>query len=88
MTKNTGTLGDWAAGASPANLEYVIVTNPVAGTVLNLSSPQGELQPGKIVTIVIGLDQNIKIGRDSQFNLKTTNGNVIVGTINIGQQAG
>jgi len=92
MTTSTAALGNWVngTGASPASLEYVVVTNPGATppTVLNLASSQGEIQPGETVTIVIGLDQNIKIGRDTQFNLKTTNGNTIVGTINIGQQSG
>ena len=53
-----------------------------------MPATQGEIQPGQTVTILLSLDQQIKIGRDTQFNLKTTNGNVIVGTINIGQQSG
>ncbi len=91
MTTNTGgAIGDFAVAGSvnPADGEYVIVLNPSAGISLNLAASQGEIQPGQTVTILIGLDQNIKIGRDSQFNLKTTNGNVVVGTINIGQQSG
>ncbi len=55
---------------------------------MDLAASQGEIQPGQTVTVLIGLEQNIKIGRDTQFNLKTTNGNVILGTINIGQQSG
>ena len=92
MTTNTlGAIGDWAAaGASvnPADGEYVIVLNPSSGISLDLAASQGEIQPGQTVTVLIGLDQNIKIGRDTQLNLKTTNGNVILGTINIGQQSG
>ncbi len=91
MDTGVAAVGAWVAlGASdqPANLEYVVLTNPAANTVLNLASSQGEIQPGETITIIVGLDQNIKIGRDTQFNLKTTNGNVILGTINIGQQSG
>ena len=91
MDTGVAAVGAWVAlGASdqPANLEYVVLTNPSANTVLNLASTQGEIQPGETVTLIVGLDQNIKIGRDTQFNLKTTNGNVILGTINIGQQSG
>jgi len=91
MTNNTGgAIGDWASGGSsnPGDKEYVIILNPGTGISLDLPASQGEIQPGQTVTILIGLDQNIKIGRDTQFNLKTTNGNTIVGTINIGQQSG
>ncbi len=91
MTNNTaGAIGDWAAAGSdnPPAGEYVIILNPGNGISLDLPASQGEIQPGQTVTILIGLDQNIKIGRDTQFNLKTTNGNTIVGTINIGQQSG
>jgi len=91
MTSDTsGAIGDWAAGGSadPASGEYVIILNPGAGLSLDLTASQGEIQPGQTVTMLFGLDQNIKIGRDTQFNLKTTNGNTIVGTINIGQQSG
>ncbi len=91
MTTNTlGAIGDYvvAGSVNPADGEYVIVLNPSSGISLDLAASQGEIQPGQTVTILIGLDQNIKIGRDSQFNFKTTNGNVVVGTINIGQQSG
>ncbi len=91
MTNNTGgTIGDWASTGSdnPPAGEYVIILNPGNGISLDLPASQGEIQPGQTVSILIGLDQNIKIGRDTQFNLKTTNGNTIVGTINIGQQSG
>ncbi len=91
MTTGTGgAIGNWASGGSsdPADGEYVIVLNPGAGISLDLTASQGEIQPGQTVTVLIGLEQNIKIGRDTQFNLKTTNGNVILGTVNIGQQSG
>ncbi len=91
MTTDTlGAIGDYntAGSVNPADGEYVIILNPSAGISLDLTASQGEIQPGQTVTVLIGLDQNIKIGRDTQFNLKTTNGNVILGTVNIGQQSG
>jgi hypothetical protein len=89
MSTNNATLSaQGAVGGAPGQQEYVVVINPGTLEVLNLAASQGELQPGQTVTIVLGLDQQIKIGRDTQFNLKTTNGNVVVGTINIGQQSG
>jgi len=89
MTNNTlGVIGTWASGDNPPAGEYIIVLNPVGGLSLDLTASQGEIQPGQTVTILLSLDQQIKIGRDTQFNLKTTNGNVVVGTINIGQQSG
>jgi len=90
MTDNTnGAIGDWGAGgasASPASQEYVIVINPSTGVTLDLPASQGEIQPGQIVTIVLGLDQNIKMGRDVQFMMSTSNNSNIVGTITIGKQ--
>jgi len=89
MTNNTaGAIGTFASADNPPVGEYIIVLNPAAGLSLSLPASQGEIQPGQTVTILLSLDQQIKIGRDTQFNLKTTNGNVIVGTINIGQQSG
>ena len=75
-----------AAAAAPAQGQFVILNDPANNGLLD--SNVGELQPGETASIVIGLDQNIKIGRDSQFQLKTTNGNIIVGTVNVGQKSG
>ncbi len=65
--------------------EYAVLTDS-PGSLLTASA--GEIQPGDIVTLVIDLDENIKIGRDSQFKLTTTNGAVLVHTVKIGQQSG
>ncbi len=65
--------------------EYAVLTDS-PGSLLTASA--GEIQPGQIVTLIIDLDENIKIGRDSQFKLTTTNGAVLVHTVNIGQQSG
>jgi len=87
MTTNVATLDAFTAALAPVQGEFVIWNDPAAPDGL-LDSNVGELQPGETASIVIGLDQNIKIGRDSQFQLKTTNGNIIVGTINVGQKSG
>ncbi len=76
---------DVYTGASPDQGEYSILRD-TPSTLLTASA--GEMQPGEIVTIVIDLDENIKIGRDSQFKVTTTIGDVLVHTVNIGQQSG
>jgi len=72
-------------GALPGQGNYTVMTKTPN---ILLSASAGEIQPGQIVTLVIDLDENIKIGRDSQFKLTTTNGAVLVHTVNIGQQSG
>ncbi len=47
-----------------------------------------EVQPGQSVTVIMQLDENIKVGRDAQFKLSTSNGAVFVGTVISGQQSG
>jgi len=58
--------------------------NPADG----LDTTSAELQPGAQVSLVLQLDENVKIGRDAQFKLTTTNGAVFVGTVIAGQQTG
>ncbi len=72
---------------------YVIATNSngLAGaetpaTVLDTTS--AELQPGAQISLILQLDENVKVGRDAQFKLSTTNGAVFVGTVIAGQQTG
>ena len=45
------------------------------------------MPPGKIASIIIGLDESFKIGRTAQLKLTTVQGFVIVGTIIIGSEA-
>jgi archaeal type IV pilus assembly protein PilA len=78
------TLDAWG-GTAPAQGEYAVLTDTPSSL---LTASAGEIQPGEIVTIVVDLDENIKIGRDSQFKMTTTNGAVVVHTVNIGQQSG
>jgi len=68
---------------------YMIATKSnaaAAATVLDTTS--AELQPGGQVTLILQLDENVKVGRDAQFKLTTTNGAVFVGTVIAGQQTG
>jgi len=84
-TDGAGSNLDTWSGSLPGQGNYTIMEKTPN---LILSASAGEIQPGQIVTIVIDLDENIKIGRDSQFKLTTTNGNVLLHTVNIGQQSG
>ncbi len=89
----TVTLGEVRLGG--ATYAYVPSTTPLAagnygvyaGTAL-ISSPVAEIQPGQTVTVVMDLGESMKIGRDVQFKITTTNGAVFVGTVVIGQQSG
>jgi hypothetical protein len=53
-----------------------------------LQTTSAEIQPGQQATVIIQLDENVKVGRDAQFKLTTTNGAVFVGTVIAGQQSG
>jgi len=46
------------------------------------------LQPGQTGTILIDLEDDFPIGRDTQFKLTTTNGAIFVGTVVMGQNSG
>ena len=68
---------------------YMIATKgdgTVAADVVDAIS--AEIQPGQTVTVIMQLDENIKVGRDAQFKLSTSNGAVFVGTVISGQQSG
>lgn len=53
-----------------------------------ITTPAAELQPGQTASIVFDLSENMKVGRDTQLKVTTTNGAVFVGTVVIGQQSG
>jgi len=82
-------LGAWneanpANGLTPGNFTVIVDTTPE--TVLNEGA--GELRAGETATIVLDLESDLRIGRGTQFKLTTSNGNVFVGTVNVGQQSG
>jgi archaeal type IV pilus assembly protein PilA len=66
---------------------YTILTSTTGGDIL-LSEDAGEIKAGQTATIILDLESDLRIGRSSQFKLTTSNGNVFVGTISVGQQSG
>ena len=76
---------DAYTGTAPAQGEFVILSD-TTGNLLQSSS--GFIQPGQIATIILDIEDPIKIGRDAQIQILSSNGAVFVHTINIGQQSG
>ncbi len=81
------------ATAGSGGPSYMLITNSngpqgaeTPATVLSAST--GEIQPGQQISIILELDDNVKVGRDAQFKLSTTNGAVFVATVIAGQQTG
>ncbi len=66
---------------------YTVLTGTNGGDQL-LSEGAGEIRAGQTATIILDLESDVRIGRSSQFKLTTANGNVFVGTVNVGQQSG
>ncbi len=81
-----GVLAGSTAGYMISTDSNGTILAPTAATALSASS--AEIQPGQQVTIILQLDENVKIGRDAQFKLTTANGAVFVGTVIAGQQTG
>jgi len=100
VSSTSGLVDVWDPLAAPvigvlagSDAGYMISTDsngtilvPTAATALTASS--AEIQPGQQVTIILQLDENVKVGRDAQFKLTTANGAVFVGTVIAGQQTG
>jgi archaeal type IV pilus assembly protein PilA len=76
---------DVYTGTAPAQGEFVILSD-TTGNLLQSSS--GFIQPGQIATIILDIKDPIKIGRDAQIQILSSNGAVFVHTINVGQQSG
>ncbi len=83
-------IGGWNQGTTkPQPGEYVILTGHdgrVGGDLLQNPSPR--MVPGELITILVDLDIAYNLPRDAQFKLTTTNGNVFVSTIVMGQSRG
>jgi len=79
----TGTLDDFD-GTVPEQLQYAVLTD--ADTILGEQAAL--IQPGQSVTLLIDLNEDFPIGRDTQFKLTTTNGAIFVGTVVMGQVSG
>ena len=74
------TLGALTAG------QYTIAGSGVGDGIIN--NPVAEVQPGQTLSVVLGISEDMKSGRDTQFKMTTTNGAVFVGTVVVGQQSG
>lgn len=69
------------------NKEYTIVINGNQNAPVDtIKGVIPKLEPGQKATIVLELDQNIKIDRDVPFEIITKNGAVFVYTIISGQE--
>jgi len=80
------TLSDWDDTTDLIQGEYSIMLDASATGILQELA--ATIQPGGTVTLIVDLDDNFPIGRDTQFKLTTTNGAVFVGTVVMGQNAG
>jgi FlaG/FlaF family flagellin (archaellin) len=68
---------------------YTVLTGTTGGTAdVLLNEAAGEIQAGQTATIILDLESDLRIGRSSQFKITTSNGNVFVGTVSVGQQSG
>jgi len=85
-------LGNFKADPiGPQQGEYVIMTGPNGNLPLpNDLSQEGSpnIQSGATVTLLLDLDSTLGNGRDLQVKLTTSNGNVFVSTLIIGQTVG
>ena len=85
-------IGRWDQNnVKPQPGEYVILTGHNATKGIGsdlLQDPAPRIEPGEIITILVDLEISHQIARDVQFKLTTTNGNVFVSTLIIGQDSG
>jgi len=83
FAQNVDTLMPYLSGMAPNRGEYVILLE-APDKLLDSSTPI--IEAGQTVTLVIGLDDNIKMGRDGQVKITTNHGAVFLGTAKIGDQ--
>lgn len=87
----TAGLGDFATtnAGELRQTNYTVLTGTAGGTSdVLLNEAAGEIQAGQTATIILDLESDLRVGRSSQFKITTSNGNVFVGTISVGQQSG
>lgn len=77
-------LGNYAGNNIPQGNYTLLTATPDT----LLAQGAGELAPGATATVILDLDSDLRIGRSSQFKVTTSNGNVFVGTVSVGQQSG
>ena len=83
FAQNQGILWPYFLNMAPARGEYSILLE-APDKLLDSSNPF--IEAGQTVTLVIGLDDTIKIGRDGQVKITTNHGAVFLGTAKIGDQ--
>jgi hypothetical protein len=66
---------------------YTVLTSTNSGDVL-LNEDASEIKAGQTATIILDLESDLRIGRSTQFKITTSNDNVFVGTISVGQLRG
>jgi len=79
---------DTVAPLELLDTEYTVLTGADGAADTLLDAFAGELEAGQTVTIIFDLESDLRIGRSSQFKMTTSNGNVFVGTVSVGQQSG
>lgn len=68
---------------------YTVLTGTSGGTADGLlNEDAGEIKAGQTVTILLDLESDLRIGRSTQIKITTSNGNVFVGSISVGQIRG
>ena len=80
-TEGTGILDTIFTGVSPAPGQYVILES--APNIL-INSPSPTIEPGQAATLIISLDEQVRVGKDIQVKITSNNGAVFVGTVVIG----
>jgi flagellin-like protein len=82
-------IGGWDQNwVKPQQGQYVILLSHDGrkdGDLLKFPSPS--MQPGEIITLLVDLDLTYNVPRDTQFKLTTTNGNIFVSNIIMGQSS-
>ncbi len=81
FSANEPTLGWYLANTAPAQGEFAIL---LAAPDTLLDSSIGFIEPGQRVTLVIGLDDNLKIGRDAQIKITSNNGWAFLSEVEVG----
>ena len=81
-------LYDTVAAGELLDTEYTVLTGATGAADTVLAELAGEIEAGQTVSIIIDLESDLRIGRSSQFKMTTSNGNVFVGTVSVGQQSG
>ncbi len=82
-------IGGWDQNwVKPQQGQYVILLGHDGrkdGDLLKFPSPS--MRPGEIITLLVDLDQTFLVARDAQFKLTTSDGNIFVSTIIMGQES-